>query len=270
MRKRTHVLLRRIFIRLGVSLCIMGALFVYFRTGFFTIHTYKIEGVPEDYQQTVEARLNAYEAQKLYKVFPGNRVLSYHGSAIEAAIHEILPNTSSVSITTMSLHTLKISVTSYVPLFKVGERQAITKDATLYTEIHDMSGFPLLSFSTSSIITPDLLSKVSDIIPKISATLFPVQSIYIDEYSDVRISGENSSSSVVLSASSDVDKVWSNLLSAIDTEPLKSKLGANKNQMEYLDTRFGNKVFYKFTNEAKPVIIQSHETTLASSTLLSN
>lgn len=269
MRKRTHVLLKRILIRLGIALCIIGALFVYFRTGFFTIHTYRLEGIPEDYQQTVVARLKAYETHKIYKIFPGNRVLSYHSSAIETAIHELLPNTSSVSIAVVSLHTLKISVISYVPLFKVGETQAITKDGTMYIEILDIDNLPRLTFATSSTLTPQLLSKVSDIIPKISATLFPVHSIHIDEYSDIRVSGENSSSSVILSATSDIEKIWSNLVSAIDTEPLKSKLEANKSHMEYLDTRFGNKVFYKFTNGAKPVIIQSHDTTLSSSTPLS-
>ena len=63
----------------------------------------------------------------------------------------------------------------------------------------------------------------------------------------------------MFSGIADTDKVWSNIVSAIDTDPLKSKLLNNKDKLEYLDARFGNKVFFKFTNDGKTAIIPSHD-----------
>jgi hypothetical protein len=61
-------------------------------------------------------------------------------------------------------------------------------------------------------------------------------------------------------------KVWSTLVSAIDTDPLKSKLSENRNGLQYLDVRYGNKVFYRFNdmsfqNGKGTVILGSHATT---------
>ena len=78
-------------------------------------------------------------------------------------------------------------------------------------------------------------------------------------------------SEVIFAKSDDVDKIWSNIVSAIDTEPLKSKLEKDKSFLQYLDARFGNKVFYKFTNSQAGDIIQStsnspHATSTATTT----
>jgi hypothetical protein len=159
----------------------------------------------------------------------------------------LLPNTKSVSISPTSLHTLRIKVESHAPIFKINEKEAITKEAIVYTEIEDISNLSTLSFTSTSTITPDLISKIIDIIPKVSASIFEIKSININEYNDIYLQGNlNNKSSIILSETSDVKKVWSNLVSAIDTEPLKSKLIKQKDKLEYLDTRFGNKVFYKY------------------------
>ena len=88
--------------------------------------------------------------------------------------------------------------------------------------------------------------------------------ISIDESDDVHVKNQETGSEVIFTGRDDVDKVWSNIVSAIDTEPLKSKLATKKNTLQYLDARFGNKVFYKFTNGNEGDLIQSpHETTPA-------
>jgi hypothetical protein len=82
----------------------------------------------------------------------------------------------------------------------------------------------------------------------------------------VTLSNELASSTIKFSSKEDIKKVWSNLVSAIDTEPLKSKLANSKNKLEYLDTRFGNKVFFKFTNEGKTIIMPTYEATSTATT----
>ena len=239
------------------------------KTGLFTIHTYKITGAPEAYEPMLQTKLSEIDKEKLYKLLPGNRVISYHSEAIRNGIHEILPNTATISITPVSFHTLSITITPYIPLFRVREKDAITKDGIIYTELQDTNTLPTLSFASSSLVTPEVLSQMGEILPKISATLFTVHSVAVDEYTDIHVYGGNTgTSSVIISASSDIHKVWSNIVSAIATDPLKSKLENPKERLEYLDTRFGNKVFYKFTNSAKTAIIQDHDTSLTASTTI--
>lgn len=269
MKRKTFYKIRKIFFIIIVLSFLSGMIYVYFRTSFFTINNYEIVGVKDEYVSILEEKFKTLDEQKLYKVLPGNRIISYHSKAIKLTIREILPNTAKVSITPTSLHTLKISVNAYTPLFRVGTRQAITKDAVIYTEMRDINELPLFSFATSSNITPQNLSQVSDIIVKVSATIFPVHLIDVNEYSDIYLRKNDNESAVIISASADIKKVWSNLVSAIDTEPLKSKLEKEKDRLEYLDTRFGNKVFYKFTNDNKTAIIGNYATTTSPTTTLS-
>ncbi len=269
MKRKTFNKILKIFFILIVLSFLGGIFYLYFNTGFFTIHNYEIIGVKNEYISTLQKKFELLDKQKLYKVLPGNRVISYHSKDIKSVIREVLPNTATVSILPISFHTLRISVTTYTPLFKTGDHQAITKDAIIYTEMRDINELPLFTFATSSNITPQILSQVSDIITKVSATIFPVQLINVNEYSDIYLRKTDNGSAVILSATSDIKKVWSNLVSAIDTEPLKSKLETEKDRLEYLDTRFGNKVFYKFTNDNKTSIIGNYATTTSSTTTLS-
>jgi hypothetical protein len=111
----------------------------------------------------------------------------------------------------------------------------------------------------------------ASLIEKIQPVLFPVRAVLLDKEGDVTFFNENGSSFIKFSSASDSDKVWSNLVSAIDTEPLKGKLEKNKTDLLYLDIRFGNKVFYKFahdtfTKQSGTAIIGNNDATSTVST----
>ena len=258
--KKRRILWKRVFLYLIIIFLIAGGLFVYLRTGFFTIHNYEIVGLPvlpaqtgqggekDEYKQVLQEKFFEFDKRKLYKILPANRVISYHNADIKLFIREILPNTALISIYPTTLHTLKIVVKPYTPLFRLDDINAITKEGIVYKEIQDIGTLPLLIFDMASSITPAVLISISNIIPKISTTLFDVNYIMIDEYDDIYLKNEiDSKSAIMFSATAEISKVWSNIVSDIDTEPLKSKLKNNKSNLEYLDTRFGNKVFYRFT-----------------------
>lgn len=266
MKKRTFVLWRKVLIRVAICLAIFGIFFLYFQTSAFTIKNYDIQGVDEIYKQVLINRFRELEPEKILKILPGNSIFSYHRRAMSRIVHDTLPNTASLSIFPPSLHTIRVVVTPYKPMFRKSERQAITSTGVVYKEIHDISRLPTLESASSSFITSELLSSMSNLYPKITATLFPVASVYVDENKDIHLRGGQHMSEVIVDGNGDIDKAWSNLLSAIDTEPLKSKLATNKNALQYLDTRFGNKVFYRFTNEEVKSIIDHDNNNNAIST----
>ena len=59
---------------------------------------------------------------------------------------------------------------------------------------------------------------------------------------------------VLFKSDADFGKILENLQTALDTDPLKKKFDKNYSSLEYIDLRFGNKVYYKFANEVAPVI----------------
>lgn len=255
MRKKTYLLWKKVLTRLGITATVIAIGYTYFHSGLFTLHTYKIIGAPDEYISELTQGVEDISNQKLYKILPGNRSVSYHDSAIRALVMDTLPNTKDTSIRPTGLHTLTIKLKSYSPLFSVGDGYAISEDATIYKEIISLSDYPLLQIASTTEVQPLTLKAVSSLSEKIGDVLFKVGFISIDEYGDIRFYSHNKQSYVIIASGSDEGRVWSNILSAIDTDPLKKGLVSNVNALEYIDARFGNKVFYKFTNTAEPVII---------------
>lgn len=255
MRRRTLILWKRLLTRFAILLFIFGIFYVYFFTGFFTLQRYDLTGIPDGYVLDLKKNMAQLAEQKIYYILPGNRAISYHDSAIRALIMDTLPNTKDISIHSTGLHSLAVKVQSYTPIFSVGKGYAISDDATVYKEIIPLDQYAELQIASTTAVTPSTLRAISTLSQKISAVLFKIGFISIDEYGDIKFYNESKSSYVAIASASDETKVWSNILSAIDTDPLKKSLAANVSGLEYIDARFGNKIFYKFTNGAKPVII---------------
>lgn len=280
-KRRTVELLKiwSLLVLLGGGIVFFG--WLYFRTPLFTITTYELKGVPEMYKEKIHERLRHVASTPRYKIFPTNRIVGYRATSIRETIVDILPNTESVTILPTGLHTLTIEVSKYTPLFKFDETRGITKEGIIYTEVNDMSSLPVFFIASSTThdmvengirvteiedLTVDDFAELSEFIQNINQILFTVRKIHIDTYGDVTLYSKDDESKIFFSRETDIQKVWSNLVSAIDTEPLKSKLTQEKEVLEYLDARFGNKIFYKFTNISKGSIIKSHDTSNLSAT----
>lgn len=282
-RRSTLILWQKRLVVFSCVSVVFFLLYIYFATHLFTITSYELIGVPETYKEMVTTRLREVASQKTYKIFPSNRVIVYPHDAIVDAVVETLPHSRKVTVIPAGLHTLRIKVFLYEPFLKIDETHAITKEGIIYTEPRDTSSLMTLMLASTTVqyvveddgihsirvegVSETKLRNLVDLSSKINSVIFEVSKITIDGYGDISLHAKNSSSSILFSESSDIEKVWSNIVSAIDTDPLKSKLETGKERLEYLDTRFGNKVFYKFTNDTKTAIIQSYATTTASTTL---
>lgn len=291
-KRRTLVLWKkRILWFFGIALFLYACNF-YFRTPYFAITQYELIGIPDAYRDSMQSGLHVIDKQTRYKFLPSNKIFTYNRKAIVTLITGALPNTEKVSIRSKGLHTLEITATNYTPLFRVGETQAVTKDGVLYTELNDINNLTELSVASSATrdvikdgVTSLHLTKLdgakllamSSLVQKVNSVIFIVSKITVDVFGDISLYNEKGTSKIMFNEDADMNKVWSNLVSAIDTEPLKSKLTKNKDKLEYLDTRFGNKVFYKFTgdttggkftNGKNTAIIESHEATSTATTTL--
>ena len=288
-RKTLHTIVRGLVISFSV-LFFVGIFYVYFGTSLFTITSYELVGVPDMYKEGITTNLNTISSQKALKFIPVNKILGYRSKAIKKSVVDTLPNTEKIILFPVGLHTLRVKVTQYVPLFKIDDTHAITKEGIIYTEFKDMSALPKISFASSTReervedgiriqmvqgINTSKLSDLETLMKKINTVIFVVSRIDVDTYGDISFYDAREMSKVEIAQDGDVKRIWSDLVSAVDTEPLKSKLQKNKDALEYLDIRFGDKVFYKFTgdtattskftNGQKTDIIEFHEATTTSS-----
>ncbi len=73
----------------------------------------------------------------------------------------------------------------------------------------------------------------------------------IEENGDMKIFLKNTKDAYIyVNTKDDADYVWITFVSAIDGEPLKSSINKSFEDLNYIDLRFGNKVFYKFYNNS--------------------
>lgn len=253
---------RRIYHILIALLGISIFLWLYLGTSLFRIYEYTLSGVDPDRASRLEETFRSFEHEPVLGFLPGNTTITFHRKAMARVIREQLPNVENAVVVVSGIHTISVEVSSHKAVFKKSDIEGITKDGYVYTEINDIRALPTLLVASSSYLESTLLSTLLAIYPKVDTAIFPVKTIYVDENRDIHIKGGDSMSEVIVDGNADVDKTWSTMVSAIDTEPLKSMLRNQKESLQYLDTRFGNKVFYKFTNgDTSSIIDEQYATT---------
>ena len=267
---------------------------MYFYTQIFTVTSYVITGVDEESRVRVERTVQALSTQKLYRVFPSDKIFTYSSRLITASVREVVQESASIKIRPVGLHTIKIEVTLLKPIFRINDSEALTEDGIIFSSQYDLRVLPRITIASSTVTkverdnlsftqlvsqdtthTIETLPFLSDISTKISSIIFPVTHIVVERTGEVSFFNEQGTSKVIILQDSDMKKTWSTLVSAIDTDPLKSKLANDKKNLEYLDVRYGNKVFYKFSdmtfqNSKVPGILHNHASTTSEITTASS
>jgi cell division septal protein FtsQ len=272
--------MRKVLVASLTLFVIFGGGYLYFSTYLFSITTYDIRGVDDTYKSAIESALREESTKPFLYIAKHDKIASWSARAIRERITTVLPNVRSVTIYPTGMHTLRVIVTSHTPLYRVSDVQAITEEGIIYTEIHPIDSLPLLVIASSTTYdvvragvthtyvreaNKEFLQGIMLLTKKIESVLFPIQRIELDTYEDVTLVNEHGGV-IKITKRAQVDKVWGSILSAIDTDPLKSKIADNVSALEYIDARFPNKVFYKFkgeafTNKSGGAIIPTYEAT---------
>jgi hypothetical protein len=267
---------RRTLIRIiswAIKLAIVGgvslALYCYFGTPLFTITSYQISGVDEASTQILDKQLHELDKKKIYKFFPADKIFTYSTKNITTTVRGVVPEMATISTRPKGLHTVKIEITLLKPAFRVSETQALTTDGIIFTTKYDIHMYPRLTVASSTTSTfknrgivftqmnlsgvdsnKTFLVPLSEMVNKISSVIFQVESVSVEATGEILVINKTGTGKVIFYKDNDYKKVWSTLVSAIDTDPLKSKLVTSKDELEYLDVRYGNKVFYRFSDMA--------------------
>ena len=268
-KRRIFVLIIRWVIKVTIVAVVACLFYAYFATQLFAVTSYQINGVDEISRANIDAKLHVLDTKNIYKVFPRNKIFTYSSNVITDTVRDSVPEMATVDIRPVGLHTIKITVTLLKPLFRASDTQALTEDGVMFTTRYDIHSYPRITVASSTIKTfknngivftrvvlPDgdytkaFFTELSALTTKMSAIIFPIESILVERTGDISCFSKEEKSKIIFLKENDYKKVWSTLVSAIDTDPLKTKLTEDKNNLEYLDVRYGNKVFYRFSDMA--------------------
>lgn len=287
-KRRTLVVFKNWVVRLSIGTIIIGSWYMYFRTETFTINTYDVSGVDVASTAEVVTALEERAKHPAYKVIPRNKILTYGSQSVTDTVRGVIPETAEVRIHPVGFHTLKVTITTLVPLLRVSDTQALNEDGIIFSTRYDIRSYPRITIASSTtkvfkhnglqftqLVFSDgtdiklFLANSTALASKVSSVIFSVTSIALESDGDVTFFDERKMSKVMFLQDADMKKVWSALVSAIDTDPLKTKLETEKDRLLYLDIRFGNKVFYRFSdmsfqNGTVAGILESHATTTGS------
>ncbi len=268
-KRRSLHLFQAWVVRIAISIILFGCYFFYSETDVFTITTYELQGVDEVSRASIIPSLEKLGMEKTFFVIPKNKIFTYSASGITSVVRDTIGDLKSISIRPIGLHTIHIQVELLTPLLRLEGAEAISSDGTVFATSKDLSSYPriIISSSTKVLVKRDgllfteltfheekinetFLLNIVSISTKVSSLIFPVDTILVEEIGDVTFFNASGTSKVMVLRDADPKKTWSTIVSAIDTNPLKTKLGTNKEGLLYLDARYGNKVFYRFNDMA--------------------
>jgi hypothetical protein len=268
-RKRTFYLLTLWAIRVTIIVSLFVGYYTYYWTDVFTIKTYDIQGVDTERIAMIQVQLSALAQGTHLLVLPNDKIFTYSNSGIISVVRANVPETKTITMRPVGLHTVRIEITMLSPSARLPDGKALTSDGIIFSTKRNLSSYPtvVLASSTEETIKMDglpfsravwknmsidngFLEPLLSMSGKVSSVVFPVTTILVEEEGDVTLSNASGTSHVFFLRDTDTKKVWSTLVSAIDTDPLKNKLETNKKGLMYLDVRYGNKVFYRFDDMA--------------------
>lgn len=213
---------------------------------------------PLSYKKEVEAIIYETYNNKIFYIFSPQHVVFIQKDSITKKIEQHFSEIHDVTISRKNLNTLSLSLERRMPLFRKEDNLAIDTYGIVYTEKNNIDTLPL--FTTSIILSNrETLQAIAEFATKISIRIDTVSHIDINKDSDVYYYFVNKKCVLKTALSKDANATWSTLISALDHDTLKSALQKDKNDLEYIDLRFGNKVFYSF---------EKNGTTTASTTTL--
>ncbi len=289
-KRRTLALLIRRSIQVASVSLVIGLYFFYFHTSFFTITSYEITGTDEESRMAINEKLQELRNQKMFVIFPLDKIFTYDEDLITKIIVDTIPETATVQTRPSGLHTVKVLVTQLKPMFRISNSEAVSADGFIFSTKYKITQYPKITIASSTVVVvkkggiifsqlqsgdidanKNFLKDLSLIVAKVSSIIFPVAAVTIESTGDVLCFNASGTSKVIFLKDTDKKKVWSTLVSAIDTDPLKTKLEKNKEGLEYLDVRYGNKVFYRFNdmtfqNGSVNGILENHATTTQEAT----
>ncbi len=208
-------------------------------------------------ERTVEDKLSGFYVH----FFPRRTAFLYPKEALTEALQTLDPHIESASVSLSNFHTLEVEVLERKPFALYCGSEVVATSSTCYfldedgyifSDAPQFSDAPFISFygtTTAPIITSHLLRK-----DEFKAVSYTVQELAKLHYEVIRIALKEEGlvemtlkigAKILFAQDSDYGKALNNLKALVSSDSFKEKNAEGMVQVDYIDLRFGNKVFYK-------------------------
>ena len=234
----------------------------------FTINGIKVTGVSVLSEDDIKrAVINEIEGNYLF-IFSKKNSFIYPKNKIESFLSNNFKRISSISVHKENLKTLVVDIKEHsgkymfcdAPQEEKEQENCFFIDDTgyVFAEAPHFSGniyFRFYNFGTSTpsdFFGKNFLDKnefrkfiqFKELLEKNNSN--PVWFVLRDKNIAEMVMEGESNSKIIFKRTANVEKIFSNFVTAIDTEPLKTMYQNNFDKLLYIDLRFDNKVYYKF------------------------
>lgn len=247
--KRVLGILSIIAVLVGVVLCI--------RAPRFQVARVVVDGTNvADPEAVSQAVLTDLEGNYLY-ILPKTSIVLVSTDTIETRIREQFPRFKDVRVERDSMHSLKVTVVEYpgVYLWCDDACSFMDETGTVFADAPYFSGSAYLKIYSGERqaypfrpVSTELLATISYLYDRLQSIDITPLSMRLTTEDTLVVSFIHYSTTAIIyfDPTSDVDSALETLYSALRTAPLSRMYHNSSAVLEYLDTRFGNKVIYKF------------------------
>lgn len=275
-RRKRRILLEKILICVLAVVIVVGALAYFSRIKKLNIENISVEGNKVIDTELIKTSAEKELAGKYLWLFPKSNILLYPESKIKSAIGENYKRLKDIEISQKG-NSLNISMSERVPAYTwcgmepkgSGTENCYFLDSEGYIfdaapyfsgEVYfkfygapspQSESVPVGENPSGSYVARGYFERLIAFKDILTALGVKPVSLYIDTNDEINIALSKQKASgtepkILVKRDSDFDRVAENLRAAINTEPLKGEFAKNYSNLEYIDLRFGNKVYYRF------------------------
>lgn len=228
-----------------------------------------VEGEEVISEETIKEFTNTELSKKYLWSIPKKNAFLYPRKKIESGLSEQFKRLDSVSVGRSSLKALTVSIEERKERYLwCGAELVKTRTSATQCYLSDSGGYifseaPYYSGSLffefygglseepatgpvgGTILTEEKFSVLISFIEKLGELGLAVQKISVKADGDYELYLEGGGK-VLINSKNDIAKGLENLSIALESDPLKKKMVEERAGLDYLDVRFGNKVFFKF------------------------
>ncbi len=266
--KKRALVKRRIVIWSIIFMLLIAGLAYVSQLSALTISKIVISGNAVTDGKAVEENIQKHLSGKYAHLFAKNNFLLYPDNAIEQDILDTFTRIQSVEAKLADTNTLEISLVEYEPAYlwcgidtpteaPSGNCYFLNEDGYIFSVAPNFSGnvyFKLYGSPTgaqemlrTTFLPIDEFKRLIAFKKALEDNAIRVASLFADANGDYTLYVEGSAARILFRKENDFQKILGNLLAALGTEPLAGQVEQKFAGVSYVDLRYDNKVYYKFS-----------------------